>query len=251
MGHLSDASFKGAAYGPIRRYAVKINEMFGNASRALAGIGPLLFLVVATILGLTREGYDAVEQPISALAVGPGGWMQALNFALLATSFLSFAAMLRRELPRGASSIAAPSVFVAMMVGVAAAGIFPMDAPGAAQTLVGKLHMAAGFLVFPWMPVVLLVLARRFRRDAYWQPLFKYTLATALCCLATLVVFLVFVGPPESMPPRPLHEFAGVVQRVMILPFFTWMALIARRAHPGAIGEPIAMHSAGTSKARL
>lgn len=195
----------------------------------IAGVGPLLFFAVATVEGFLRAGYDPIAQPISALALGPRGWIQEANFALLAASFFSFAAVLRTELRQGMASISAPSVFVIMTIGVALALTFPMDAPGAAPTLVGRLHTVGGFLVFPWMPVALFLAARRFRRDARWRPYFAYTLATALFCLATIVFFLLFVGPPPA--PRPLSGLAGLVQRVQLVPFFTWISVIARRAY--------------------
>ena len=61
----------------------------------IAGVGPLLFFAVATVEGSLRAGYDPIAQPISALALGPRGWVQELNFVLLAASFFSFAAVLR------------------------------------------------------------------------------------------------------------------------------------------------------------
>jgi hypothetical protein len=86
------------------------------------------------------------------------------------------------------------------------------------------------------MPVALLVVARRFRRDVRWQRYFGYTLATGLFCLAALVFFLLFVGPPEF--PRPFPEIAGMVQRSQLLPFFAWMALVTRHAYREAPSHP-------------
>jgi len=195
----------------------------------VAGVGPLLFFALATVEGFLRADYDPVAQPISALALGPRGWIQEVNFVVLAASFFSFAAVLRSEFRQGVASIAAPAVFAIMTIGVSLALSFPMDAPGAAPTLIGRLHTVGGFLVFPWMPVALFLAARRFRHDARWRPYFTYTLATALFCLATIVFFLLFVGPPPA--PRPLSRLAGLVQRVQLVPFFAWISIIARRAY--------------------
>ncbi len=196
----------------------------------IAAVGPPLFFAIATVEGFLRAGYDPVAQPISALALGPRGWIQEVNFVLLAASFLSFAATLRMELRQGAASVAAPAVFVVMTIGVTLAALFPMDALGAAPTPVGRLHVLGGFLVFPWMPVALLLVARRFRADPHWRPYFEYTLLTGLFSLAVITFFLLFVGPPGSSP-RVLSGFAGLVQRLQLVPFFAWIALIARRAY--------------------
>jgi hypothetical protein len=146
-------------------------------------------------------------------------------------SFLSFAVVLRSEIRRGASSVAGPVVIGIMTIGAMLAGAFTMDVPGEPATLAGGLHMAGGFLVFPWMPVALLLMARRFRRDETWRPYFEYTLATGLLCLATIAFFLLFVGPPGF--PRPYPEIMGLVQRLQLLPFFAWIALVTRRAYRG------------------
>lgn len=195
----------------------------------VAGIGPLLFLAIATALGFLRAGYDPLAEPISSLALGRRGWIQELNFAVLAVSFLSLAAVLRLQLREGAAAFVAPGVLVIMAIGVAIAGAFPMDAPGAPPTTAGRLHLVGGLLVFPWMPIVPLVVARRFRRDAYWRPYHAYTLATGLLCLATIAFFLLFVGPPEA--PRVYSGVRGLVQRLQLVPFFAWIALVTRRAH--------------------
>jgi len=223
------------------------HTLLDRVIHGVAGIGPLLFFAVATVEGFLRAGYDPIAQPISALALGPRGWIQEVNFALLAASFFSFAAVLRTALRPGMASVAGPGVFVLMTIGVVLAATFTMDAPGAASTLIGGLHTVGGFLVFPWMPVVLLIVARRFRRDARWRPHFNYTLVTGLACLVTLIFFLLFVGPPPS--PRPLSALTGLVQRVLLLPFLTWTAIVAHRAYRGADDASVTVHTSGASRA--
>jgi hypothetical protein len=96
------------------------------------------------------------------------------------------------------------------------------------------------------MPVVLLIVARRFRRDDRWRSYFTYTLATALFCLATIVFFLAFAGPPGT-PPRFATPFMGLIQRVQLLPFFAWLALVALRAYRTTLAEAVPTHPSATS----
>jgi hypothetical protein len=214
----------------------------------IAAAGPLLFFAVATVEGFLRAGYDPIQQPISALALGPRGWIQGLNFALLAASLFSFTVVLRKTLRPGPASLAGPGLFGLMTIGIVLAGAFVMDAPGAPSTLAGRLHMAGGFLFFPWMPIALLVVAWGFRRDARFRPYFTYTLATGLFCLAIIVFFLIFVGPPGA-GPRAFPEVAGLVQRLQLLPFFTWMALVAHHAYRGVHAAPDGGHPGNASRA--
>ena len=43
-------------------------------------VGPLLFIVIFLLEGLTRPGYSAWRHYVSQLATGDGGWMQVANF---------------------------------------------------------------------------------------------------------------------------------------------------------------------------
>jgi len=195
----------------------------------VAGAGPVAFLAVATIEGFLRPDYDPVAQPISALALGPRGWIQAANFALITASFAAFAVVLRTAVPRGVASRAAPAVLAVMAVGTALAGIFPMDPLGVAASTASKLHELASLLVFPGMPVLLLVAARRFRGDPRWRRYFAYTLATGVFTAVALATFLVLVGPPGAT--YPLAAVRGLAQRIILVPFFAWIAVITRAAY--------------------
>ena len=222
---------------------MKSNQDLDRVLFAVAGAGPLLFFVVATVEGFLRADYDPMVQAISALALGPRGWIQEANFALLAVSLLSFAVVLRMQFPRGVGSVAGPAGFVLMAVGISMAGLFTMDPEGASPTLSGQLHGVGGFLFFPWIPPVLLLVARRFGRDERWRPHLANTLATGLFCLATFVFFMIFVGLPD-WSPRPFSELRGLLQRVLLLPFLVWMALVARHAYR----EPMAAATAEPSR---
>jgi len=46
--------------------------------------GAVLFTTIYLIEGMTRPDYNALQQPISALSLGPGGWLQQANFILYA-----------------------------------------------------------------------------------------------------------------------------------------------------------------------
>lgn len=195
----------------------------------VATIGPLLFFAVASLEGFVRVGYDPIAHPISALALGPRGWIQQANFALLAISLAAFAVVLRTRLRDGVGSLAGPATFGLMAIGVTIAGIFTMDPMGEPLTTVGRLHALGGFLFFPWMPVVLLLVARRFRRDDRFRSYFKYTVATALFCIATMIYFFSSVGVP-GVSSR-LSDLAGLIQRLQLVAFFAWMAVVGGRIH--------------------
>src|SRR5688572_2069403 len=127
-------------YGSEPEVIMNPHRLVIRSLAPIATIGPLLFFTIATAEGFLRAGYDPIAQPISALALGPRGWIQEANFALLALSLLSFTVTLRMRLREGAAAVAGPLIFSVMTVGIVLAGIATMDAPGAPPTLAGKLH---------------------------------------------------------------------------------------------------------------
>ncbi len=57
--------------------------------------GPL-FVTTFLAGGARRSGYDPRRHPVSSLALGPGGWVQAANFMVAGSLYLAFAAGLAR-----------------------------------------------------------------------------------------------------------------------------------------------------------
>src|SRR5437899_13087486 len=71
-------------------------------------IGPLLFIIVLLIEGATRPGYSAWHNYGSSLSLGPGGWVQQVNFVVFGVLMLCFAIGLRQVFRTGRSSVWGP-----------------------------------------------------------------------------------------------------------------------------------------------
>jgi hypothetical protein len=103
-------------------------------------VGGPLFVVVFLLEGATRTGYDPLRQPVSALALGPGGWMQQANFIVTGVLMLAFAVGLGTGLRTIGGPPLAPALIGLYAVGLIGAGVFvtgpvarsPRDGRGAA-----------------------------------------------------------------------------------------------------------------------
>jgi hypothetical protein len=74
----------GTAHGLERRSVI--------AALAMAGIaGPLIFAVVALVHSLLRPDHSLLRHPVSALAAGPSGWLQNVNFLLFGVLMIAYA----------------------------------------------------------------------------------------------------------------------------------------------------------------
>ncbi|QIK73518.1 DUF998 domain-containing protein [Propioniciclava coleopterorum] len=143
--------------------------MDARGNGAAAGvIGPLVFVGVFLIEGALRPGYDAAADFVSALSLGPRGWVQIASFLLTGACLILFAAWLRATFPSGPSSIAGPLLLGLIGAGLFASGPLVMDPAGTpldAATWHGMAHNILGALVFVLMPVAMFVWLRRIRRE--------------------------------------------------------------------------------------
>ena len=92
--------------------------------------GTVLFPIIYVIEGVTRPGYDAWQQAISALSLGPGGWIQQLNFALCGVSVLWLAYVWRKILAGGVCATWYPIIRGIEGLGLIAIAIFSQDSAG-------------------------------------------------------------------------------------------------------------------------
>lgn len=112
---------------PARASAAKFDR--GAAiTRSLLGYGVVVgpfYLAVGVIQGLVRDGFDFERHALSALANGPGGWVQTANFILSGMMVIAAAVGFARVLGRiGRWS----SWFLAAFgVSMLAAAFFPAD----------------------------------------------------------------------------------------------------------------------------
>ena len=126
--------------------------------------GPV-FVAVFLLEGAVRDGYRPLRHPVSSLALGPRGWIQAGNFAMAGTLFLAGAAGLARA-GGPAASRAAPALIGAAGAGLTGSAVFTTDpvsgyppgTPGALTrpTRAGIAHNLAAVPVFAGLPAAAL-----------------------------------------------------------------------------------------------
>jgi hypothetical protein len=192
---------------------------------AWAGIlGPALFVTVFTLEGGLRPGYKPLEMYISALSLGPRGWIQMTNFILQGALLAAFTWGLSAEFPTGKASRGGVILFAIMAVLFIVSGPFVMDpsgTPQAAATVHGTIHGLAGGIIFLLMPISIFVFLRRFRSDPEWRFLQWWTLGLGIVEAAADLFFIVV-----SKTPQLLITFAGwlgLIQRAALVPFMVWV----------------------------
>lgn len=197
---------------------------------ALAGmIGPPLFVGVFTIEGLLRSGYHPLEMYISALSLGPRGWIQIANFIVFGILFLLFTRGVVAEFQHGKASKAGPILLIIIAICFLFSGPFVMDPMATLRSQMsvhGMLHAIFGAIVFSLMPVCCFVFFSRFRLDPKWRSLQWWTFGAGMI-ITVAVVLMTFVTKLPVLRGI-FNEWLGLIQRTAIVPYMIWLFIFAR-----------------------
>ncbi|MDE3721345.1 DUF998 domain-containing protein [Nocardiopsis sp. N85] len=187
----------------------------------LGALGAWTFVVVFSIDGWTRPGYHPVRHPVSALALGPRGRLQAANFVLCGAAITAGAVAVAGTLDSGVLALAI-GVFGLSLI---ASGVFPMDpmrgyppgTPDGTPTEVSarhELHDRAGAVVFLSLPVAAVI-------AAFAVPDLVWKWYSGLTGIVTLALFFAFGQAWENDSPR-----TGLLQRATIVVGWLWLGLL-------------------------
>jgi hypothetical membrane protein len=188
-----------------------------TAQRAAAWagiIGPLLFTATFLALELVQGSEaDRVAETVSTLEAGPHGWVQQVNFVVFGALTFAFAVGLHRAVAPARRGLAGPLLLALSGVAGVPAAMFPIreDAAGTPYSSVG--HVIAGTMFFATTALGLALLSRRLRADVGWSDLSRYTGIVGVVAVLSFVFMGTLVMPDHA----PLHEYAGLAQRALIL----------------------------------
>ncbi|MBQ1080450.1 DUF998 domain-containing protein [Nocardiopsis sp. B62] len=184
-------------------------------------VGSWLFVAVFLLDGLTRPGYHPLRQPVSALALGPRGWIQTTNFVLCGLLIAAGATALPTATDGYALALGAGVLGLALV----ASGIFRMDpmrgyppgTPDSTPEEYSTRHQAhdwAGTVVFLLLPGVALIAVLELA-DPAWK------VGSGIVAAASAVAVGAFGRLWEQDSPR-----VGLVQRAAITVSLAWLGYL-------------------------
>lgn len=199
---------------PVASPDARDRHGFGAVAAAAGVVGPILFTAAFIVQGLLRRGeYDPIAEAVSALEAGPGGWVQQVNFVVFGLLTIAFAIGLHRWVRPTRYGWVGPAILVLSGVALLWAAAFPIREDAAGVTLPPGMHLVGGLTYFSSAAIGLVVLSRRLARDARWASLAGYAFAAGVTGVVGFVLSGVLVQPDGA----PLHAWAGLVQRVLLL----------------------------------
>jgi hypothetical protein len=191
-------------------------------------IGPVLFTVTYLIEGAVRPAYDARQQAISALSLGPGGWVQQVNFVVFGAITIWTAFAWRRFLTSGVGATWYPILRGLQGFALIVDGFFSQDpAPGyppgavlSAPTPHGAIHVLVAFVSITAIALGFFVLARRFAGEPGWLGWATYCAINGVLTIVLIAIFGTLNG--QHSPIAGLFErLATSVATIFGLVFFT------------------------------
>lgn len=204
---------------------------------ACGAIGGLLFAVVYLVEGVTRPGYNGWQQAISALSLGPGGWMQQVNFVVFGLLALASAFGWRMALTPGAGATWYPILKGITGVGLIVDGFFsqdpavgyPVGAVVGAPTTHGIIHSLFAIVTITALALSCFVLARRFFTEPRWRGWALYAVLTGLLTMALIAVFGAMSGHADQ-PAGLFERIATGINTILSLLIFARLLLDRRNA---------------------
>jgi len=231
-----------AVLAALARYCLLVEpaSAHGRPARWTRGLlycglaaGPV-FVTTFLAEGATRDGYRPSRHPVSSLALGPRGRVQAANFAVTGTLVLAGAAGLGRAADPALSSRAGRTLIGAAGGGLVGAAVFATDPvsgypPGTPDALTqpsrtGMMHNLAAVPVFLGLPAAAFTCSRQSVRAGH-RGFGLYCAATATTMLATMAL----AGAGFNQSPR-LVNLAGLFQRASIVTGFGWLTALSAQA---------------------
>jgi hypothetical protein len=194
-----------------------------------------VFVLAALVQGAFRPDYDAWHQSVSALSLGPAGWVQDVAFVLLGVTLLSTVPVWQRVLAGGSGARAYPILITLTGLSLVAAGWVPQDpAPGydpeqlghALPTATGLVHLAVAGIGAISSCVALFVMAGRFAKMPGWPGWAAYSRASAVLTIACVAVYAVWSTASSGL--------AGTFERLVIVVPGAWGYAVVARLAAGA-----------------
>ena len=195
-------------------------------------IAPILFVSVFMLEGWLRPGYQPLSTFVSALSLGPRGWIQMANFMVFGGLFLVFTRAVAAEFETGKASRGGLILLTIIATCYLLSGPFVMDPTGtplSQATVHGTLHGIFGAIVFTLMPISCFVYFRRFHSDPRWNSIQWWTFG--LGTLSAVGVILLTAATKIPGQNNLFTPWLGLIQRTAIVPFMLWLFIFALGMH--------------------
>lgn len=191
-----------------------------------------LFVALVAALHAIRTDLDPSWHMLSEYALGGTGWLMALAFFTLSASYAFLLVALHPHLRRAGGVIG--RVFLVLgAVGLAMAGVFPMDplnTPQDQMTQTAQLHGVAALLGIPGTLFAATFINWNLSRQPLWAASRSLLVGTAGFMWLTMIVFAVSMVVFMTGAPIGPDFLVGWQNRALSFSHALWVIALALRA---------------------
>ena len=194
---------------------------------AIAGIvGPILFWALLLLAQSLNPDYDAWKVSISRLTFGPLGWLQTMNFYLIAIFIVAFGMAVYLGIAKSRISRIASLLLVVMGVAHLLLAIFQVDVnPSDPKSIAYITHNLATIISLALFPLAVLMLVPNLWSDVRWRPFAFLTIVAGTVMLMLELTWLV----SELIGSNMIDPWFGTYERILFSIPFAWMIIISTR----------------------
>ncbi len=199
----------------------------------LAAIGGIvLYAALDALVQSLPPHYSALSQAESDLAVGPYGYIMAVNFLNRGILSLLFLLGFSRAVKPSRGYSAGYYLIGLWAVGSMVLAAFPTDVSGT-PTLHGAVHLLVAVLAFLGGVFGELAMSRSLRNNPSTTDIGKY--ASVIALLAFVSLAALFLGP--ELAPKAFQTISGLVERFFIGAVLAWMLVVSAMFFNRSAGE--------------
>jgi hypothetical protein len=184
---------------------------------ALAGIA--LYVALDVVAQLLPPHYNPIRQAESDLAVGPYGYVMAINFVVRGVLTFALLLALRAGLPTQTRSRAGGALLAIWAIGALILAVSPTDLTGRPPTLHGLIHLVVAVNAFIAGAVGELLISLRLGADPRLHGVAQLATVIAIGACTMLIVGLLTARA----------DVFGLTERIFIGVILLWMGVVAWR----------------------
>ncbi|HEV2662109.1 MAG TPA: DUF998 domain-containing protein [Ktedonobacteraceae bacterium] len=184
-------------------------------------VGIMLVVVLEVIVQLLPPHYNPLSQSESDLAVGPYGFLMALDLVIGGVLLLLFIVAFRRVIPKEGQSrsgliLLCVAAICKLTIAFAATDLTPRP-----ETIHGTIHAVVALVSFFCEALGLLLLARSLRHVPNMRPSARFLVGLAIVTLVWSVIVIITVAVSTQI------EVWGLLERVATAMSLVWVLTVS------------------------
>ena len=201
-------------------------------------LGIALYIFIDVVLNFLPPYYSLMSQPESDYAVGPYGFLMAINFVLRGLFSFALVFALYRAVATGTRCRTGLILLCVWAVGAFLLAVFPTELGPGPHSPTAGIHALVALVAFLCAALGELLISVRFAGDERLGSLRVPTLAISALALPVYLAF-VLSGVANRVPGLwdGLGSVFGLVERVFLGLILLWMFLVALKLRSAAARE--------------